>query len=43
MNLYLVAAYSAVWVVLFIYLFMLNSRQDKLLKEMAALKKELES
>ena len=43
MNLYLVAAYSAVWAVLFVYLFMLNSRQDKLRKESAALKKELES
>jgi len=41
MNYYLVAAYIAIWCVLFLYLFTLSSRQAKLRKEVESLKKEL--
>jgi CcmD family protein len=42
MNYYLVAAYVAIWCVLFIYLFSLSSRQQKLKKDVEALRKQLE-
>jgi CcmD family protein len=38
---YLVAAYIAVWVILFIYLFTLASRQKSLKKEVEQLLKEV--
>jgi CcmD family protein len=39
---YLVAAYIAIWVVLFVYLFSLGSRQRRLQKEVESLQKQLE-
>jgi CcmD family protein len=42
MNYYLVAAYTAIWCILFVYLFSLSSRQKKLRKEVEALRKEVE-
>lgn len=36
------AAYIAIWMVLFVYLFSLNSRQRDLQKEVEALQKQLE-
>jgi CcmD family protein len=42
MNYYLVAAYVAIWCILFIYLFSLSSRTQKLRKEVEALRKEIE-
>lgn len=42
MNYYLVAAYTAVWCVLFVYLFLISSRQEKLRKEVETLQKQVE-
>jgi CcmD family protein len=39
---YLVAAYAAVWVMLFLYLFSLSRRQSKIDREIAALRKLLD-
>jgi CcmD family protein len=38
---YLVSAYIAIWVILFVYLFTLASRQNKLKKEVDQLMKQL--
>ena len=38
---YLVAAYIAVWIVLFVYLFSIASRQSRLRKEVETLVKQL--
>jgi CcmD family protein len=43
MNYYLVAAYTAIWCVLFVYLFTLSSRQKKLKNEIESLKRQLEN
>ena len=40
---FLVAAYIAVWVILFVYMFSIASRQGKLKKEVEALLKELKA
>jgi len=42
MNYYLVAAYVAIWCVLFVYLFSLSSRQRKLQKDVESLRKQIE-
>jgi CcmD family protein len=39
---YLVAAYIAIWAVLFVYLFSINARQRRLQKEVESLQKQLE-
>jgi CcmD family protein len=39
---YLMVAYIAIWLVLFVYLFSLNSRQRQLKKEMEGLQKQLD-
>jgi CcmD family protein len=38
---YLVAAYIAIWVILFVYLFSIASRQTRLRKEVESLLKEV--
>lgn len=38
---YLVSAYIAIWVILFVYLFTLASRQNRLKKEVDQLMKQL--
>jgi CcmD family protein len=38
---YLVAAYIAIWFILFFYLFSLSSRQKRLSEEISNLKKQL--
>jgi CcmD family protein len=40
---YLMAAYIAIWLVLFVYLFSLNSRQRQLQKEVEALERKVTS
>jgi len=40
---YLMAAYIAIWMVLFVYLFSLSSRQRRLQKEVEALQKKVNS
>ena len=42
MNYYLFAAYSAVWVIFFLYLYSLKSRQRSLEKSIEGLQKRLE-
>lgn len=39
---YLMAAYIAIWLILFVYLFSLNSRQRSLQKEVESLEKQLD-
>ncbi len=39
---YLVAAYLAIWLILFVYMISLGSRQSRLLKEVEALRKQVE-
>ena len=39
---YLMTAYIAIWLILFVYLFSLNSRQRSLQKEVESLQKQLE-
>jgi CcmD family protein len=40
---YLMAAYIAIWLVLFVYLFSIHSRQRQLQKEVERLRKELDT
>ena len=39
---YLVAAYTAIWVILFVYIFSLVSRQSELKKEVDSLLREVQ-
>lgn len=39
---YLMAAYLAIWIILFVYLFSLASRQSRLQKEVETLLKQVE-
>ena len=40
---YLFAAYTAVWIVLFLYLFNISRKQQKLHREIEALREQLET